>query len=179
MTKPASHLAHYQAVQWRGTTPVSDGWICFSFTRDAEVLRIRLPVESAHGLVDAAAAYLGRCGVQSPRSSGMPSPLGSPKLGQKVYPLASSSAAGCGLAYEPRESPSNTMCQRMSCCMAIQKVPCRVLWLYATGLMLLSFLMGVGAGVAKHDWLGAEKSCLDAHGQFSAVPQISQEATHG
>lgn len=65
MAKPASHLAHYQAVQWRGTTPVSDGWICFSFARDAEVLRIRLPVESAHGLVDTAASYLGRCGVQS------------------------------------------------------------------------------------------------------------------
>jgi hypothetical protein len=71
------------------------------------------------------------------------------------------------------------MCQRMSCCMAIQKVPCRVLWLYATGLMLLSFLVGVRVGVAKHDWLGAEKSCFDAHGQFSAVPQISQEAAHG
>lgn len=66
MTKPQSHLAHYQPVQWRGTTPASDGWICFSFARDAEVLRIRLPVESAHGLVDTAAAYLGRCGVQPP-----------------------------------------------------------------------------------------------------------------
>ena len=179
MAKPASHLAHYQPVQWCGTTPASDGWICFSFTRDAEVLRIRLPVESAHGLVDTAAAYLGRCGVQSPRSSGMPSPLGSPKLGQNVYPLASSSAAGCGLAYEPRESPSNTMCQRMSCCIAIQKVPCRVLWLYATCLMLCSFVVGVGVGVAKRDWLGVEKSCFDANGQFCAVPEISQEAAHG
>ncbi|BDR09633.1 hypothetical protein CTR2_R29710 [Comamonas thiooxydans] len=66
MTKPASHLDRYQAVQWRGTTPVSDGWICFSFARDAEVLRIRLPVEGAHGLVETAASYLGRWGVQSP-----------------------------------------------------------------------------------------------------------------
>jgi len=65
MAKPASYLAHYQAVQWRGTTPVSDGWICFSFARDAEVLRIRLPVESAHGLVDTAASYLGRWGVHA------------------------------------------------------------------------------------------------------------------
>lgn len=146
MAKPNSHLDHCTPVTWRGVTPMKDGWLCMSFTEDARAIRLRLQVADARRFVDAALYYLGKCGDQSLRSSGIPKSPGSPKLGQYVYPLARSSAATCGDVYAPNESPSNTTCHCMSACKAIQKVPRRVSWLYAMGLMVLSFCAGIAAG---------------------------------
>lgn len=165
-----SHLHRFTPATLRGTVPPLNGWVCLSFDQAGEAVRIRLPMKDVGALARGLDAFLGKtalaihlpavaaygdaCGVQSSSSSGMPSAVGSPKLGQYVRPLASSYAAECGSSYPPSESPSKTTCQRLSSWMATQKVPCRVLWLYATALIALSFsvgyvvggLGGVGAG---------------------------------
>jgi len=157
-----SHLDSFAPVTFRGATPPLNGWVCLSFDQEGRVIRIRLPVKDVDALGDALDVFFGKktlvirlpvgagygdaCGVQPSSASGMPSAVGSPKLGQNVRPLASSCAAVCGSSYPPSEPPSKTTCQRLSFWMATQKVPCRVLWLYATALMALSLFVGYAVG---------------------------------
>lgn len=155
-----SHLDHFAPATLRGGPGRPfNGWVCLSFNQTAgQVIRIRLPMRDVVALgegldvtlgkktleirLPACAGYGDECGVQSLSSSGMPSVVGSPKLGHIVKPLANSYAAVCGSSYPSSESPSKTMCQRMSCWMAIQKIPRRVGWLYATVFMVLCALVG-------------------------------------
>lgn len=160
MAEIRSHLDHYAPASLRGVTAVKDGWICTSFSQAGQVVRLRLPVEDALRAAEFVDFYLEKDGVQSPRSSGIPSVLGSQISGQSVYPPATSSAAACGSWYEPSRSPLNMACHLPSDCSVIQKVPRRVAWLYAIGLIVVSFV--AGAYVATAVALPVEKGV--AHG---------------
>ncbi len=52
MAEIRSHLDHYAPVSLRGVTAVKDGWICMSFSRAGQVVRLRLTIEEARHLVD-------------------------------------------------------------------------------------------------------------------------------
>lgn len=97
----------------RSVHPVADdSTVAIAFDHPGRPpIRLVLDAETAGRLVETLGTYLGawRLGMKLhwDRSSGMPNPDGSPNDGQNVAPLASSSAADCGLGYEPRPSPSN------------------------------------------------------------------------
>lgn len=146
MAKPSSHLDHYMPATWRGVSSVRNGWICMSFDHENGVIRFRLRAANAQRFLLAANGYLEKCGCQSLSSSEIPSLLGSPKDGQVPTPVATSSAAVCGLSYLSSESLSKMTCQKPSRWSAMKKVPRRVLWLYAMGLIALSFCAGIVAG---------------------------------
>lgn len=107
---------------------------------DGTTRRLALDLKDARflhaGLVD----YLAWCGCQACSSSGSPSADGSPHDGHSLAPLATSSAAPAGCAYEPSASSSNVASQRPSLRSRIQKVPARVRWLKATMLCMVRAL---------------------------------------
>lgn len=100
-------------------------------------LRFALSLDAARDLHQSLGAYLALYACQSPRSSDMPSRDGSPQEGQKVAPMAMSSAAAAGLWYEPSPSSSNSASQRPFAASRIQKVPARVRWLNATACVMV------------------------------------------
>lgn len=170
MADARSHLDRYTPATWRSVTAVKDGWICMSFNQDGKVVRLRLSVRDAYYGAGEISFHLEKWASQSPRSSEIPKVLGSPNQGQVQYPFASSSAAVCGSPCGSSEPPSNTMCQRPSACNAIQKVPRRVAWLYATGLILISFIAGVAV---------ASTTAVPMPGMQPRDPSPMQEQTNG
>ena len=138
----------YQDSALRAVTPLCPqrGYVGLAFDMpDGSVVRIALPAGQARALHADLAAYLALCGCQSSKSSEMPSALGSPHDGQKVAPMAMSSAAAAALWYEPSPSPSNIACQRLLLSSRIQNVPARVLWLKAVNwFMVRALSMGGG-----------------------------------
>lgn len=96
--KPQLTAAVIAQAEWRGTTPVcpQTGRLCIAFDGDdGKVTRLAISRDSARRLADTVLGYL--AADQSARSSGIPSEAGlMPLAGQKVTPLATSSAATCG-----------------------------------------------------------------------------------
>lgn len=90
------------------------GRLGLGFDTPQGTVRLALGFEGAASLAKLLSDYLStsRPGVQSERSDDSPSDAGLPHDGQKVAPLATSSQACCGSAYEPKSSSDQTTCHR-------------------------------------------------------------------
>lgn len=126
---PASARPAY----WRSLTTFDrqSGTAVLSFaTFGGEVLRLQLnlhDLEAVHDVVGELLAQRPGTKLHSERSSGSPSLLGSPQDGQNVCPPATSSAACCAVAYDPRSSSSKQGCHLPSRLWRMVKSPLRVL----------------------------------------------------